>query len=144
MAPPGMKVIVHEKPLQRASWNTHGVDGWYVGPAMGYYCCYTCYITGTRGQRHSENVEFFPQRTTVPYHTPTDAVIQATQDIIRVLNSKSPITKNIQLGHKQLKVIQQLSDLFNQPRPNIQTNQFVPRGVVPPNPPAPPRVEIPI
>ena len=34
LAPPGTRAIVHEKPTQRRTWAPHGVDGWYIGPAM--------------------------------------------------------------------------------------------------------------
>jgi hypothetical protein len=37
MAPPGTRVIAHEKPKQRASWDPHAVDGWYLGPATDHY-----------------------------------------------------------------------------------------------------------
>jgi hypothetical protein len=33
MAPPGTKVLIHEKPQQRGSWDPHGIEGWYLGPA---------------------------------------------------------------------------------------------------------------
>jgi hypothetical protein len=39
LAPPGCKIVVHEKPGQRASWDPHGVIGWYLGPAMAHYRC---------------------------------------------------------------------------------------------------------
>jgi hypothetical protein len=34
MAPPGTRVLVHEKPDKRGTWAPHGIDGWYVGPAL--------------------------------------------------------------------------------------------------------------
>ena len=37
IAPPGCHVMVHEKPHQRASWGTHAVDAWYLGPALDHY-----------------------------------------------------------------------------------------------------------
>ena len=37
MAPPGTKVLIHEKPHQRATWAPYGVEGWYVGPAINHY-----------------------------------------------------------------------------------------------------------
>ena len=40
LAPPGTKVIVHEKTANRKTWDPHGVDGWYVGPAMEHYRCH--------------------------------------------------------------------------------------------------------
>jgi len=37
IAPPGMKVLVHEKPENRNTWAPHAVEGWYVGPALQAY-----------------------------------------------------------------------------------------------------------
>jgi hypothetical protein len=37
LAPPGTKVIIHEKPQQRKTWDPHGTEGWYLGPAMEHY-----------------------------------------------------------------------------------------------------------
>jgi hypothetical protein len=49
MAPPGTKIIVHEKPKQRRrTWDPHGVDGWYLGPATEHYRCYRVFINKTR------------------------------------------------------------------------------------------------
>jgi hypothetical protein len=36
LAPPGNRVIAHEKPDQRASWDPHGVDDYYFGPALDH------------------------------------------------------------------------------------------------------------
>jgi hypothetical protein len=33
LAPPGIKVPIHEKPNVRSTWSPHAVDGWYLGPA---------------------------------------------------------------------------------------------------------------
>jgi hypothetical protein len=29
LAPPGIKVVIHEKPSQQKTWDPHGVLGWY-------------------------------------------------------------------------------------------------------------------
>jgi hypothetical protein len=34
MPPPGTRVIAHEKPDRRASWDPHVVDGYYMGPDL--------------------------------------------------------------------------------------------------------------
>jgi len=34
LAPPGTRVVVHDRPESRPSWGFHGTDGWYVGPAF--------------------------------------------------------------------------------------------------------------
>jgi hypothetical protein len=48
LAPPGCKVLVHEKPSQRALWAPQGVPGWLLGPAIEHYRCYRCYVSKTQ------------------------------------------------------------------------------------------------
>jgi hypothetical protein len=62
MAPPGTRIIAHEKPNRRQTWAPHGQDGWYIGPALEHYRCYTVYITKTRGERVVETVDFPPKK----------------------------------------------------------------------------------
>jgi hypothetical protein len=45
LAPPGTRIIAHETPGRRRTWAPHGQDGWYIGPALEHYRCYTVYIT---------------------------------------------------------------------------------------------------
>ena len=40
MAPPGTKVLVHEKSVQRGTWYPHGKEGWYLGNSLEHYRCY--------------------------------------------------------------------------------------------------------
>jgi hypothetical protein len=37
MAPPGTRIIAHEKPSRRRTWAPHGQYGWYIGPALEHY-----------------------------------------------------------------------------------------------------------
>jgi hypothetical protein len=62
LAPPGTRIIAHEKPDQRSSWDPPGVDGYYLGPALDQYRCYQVHITKTKGTRIVDTVEFFLQR----------------------------------------------------------------------------------
>jgi hypothetical protein len=34
---PGCKIIAHEKPGKRRTWDTHGQHGYLLGPAMHHY-----------------------------------------------------------------------------------------------------------
>jgi hypothetical protein len=38
-APPGCKIIAHEKPGKRLTWSPHGQHGYSLGPAMHHYRC---------------------------------------------------------------------------------------------------------
>ena len=80
LAPPGTKVIVHEKPAVRGTWSCHGVRGWYLGPSMHHYRCHKVYISSTRGERDSDCVEFFPHNFPLPYRSSAEnATIAATE-----------------------------------------------------------------
>jgi hypothetical protein len=59
-APPGCKVIAHEKPGKRRTWAPHGQHGYSLGPAMHHYRCQNVYISSTASERIVDTLEFFP------------------------------------------------------------------------------------
>jgi hypothetical protein len=66
LVPPGTRIIAHEKPDQRESWDPNGVDGYYLGPALDHYRCYQVHITKTEGTRIVNTVEFYPAKLAMP------------------------------------------------------------------------------
>ena len=60
IAPPGVRIIIHGKSNIRKAWAPHGVEGWYLGPALEHYRCYRVYAAKTGGERVSDTVQFFP------------------------------------------------------------------------------------
>ena len=58
LASPGTKVVMHEKQYKRASWEAHGVNGWYIGPAVEHYRCYKVYVNNTPAERNADTVDF--------------------------------------------------------------------------------------
>jgi hypothetical protein len=63
-APPGYKIISHEKPSQRRTWSPHGQRGYSLGPAMYHYRCKNVYISSTASERILDTLEFFPHNLT--------------------------------------------------------------------------------
>jgi len=61
LAPPGTRVLVHEKPSLRGTWSPHAVDGWYLGPATLHYRCYRVWILETTSERIADTVVWFRQ-----------------------------------------------------------------------------------
>jgi hypothetical protein len=49
LAPPGCKVVVHERAMERGAWACHRIVEYYIGPAMNHYRNYNSYIPETRG-----------------------------------------------------------------------------------------------
>ena len=93
MAPPGTKVIVHDKPGNRGSWDLHGSDGWYIGPSMQHYRCVKCFMSSTKSIRNADTVAFFPETIPLPTTTLEDHLRQATTDIIRILTKPTKTTR---------------------------------------------------
>jgi hypothetical protein len=72
MAPPRTRVISHEKTDKRAYWDPHGVDGYYLGPALDHYRCYQVHITETKGTQIVVTVEFFASQIAIPQTSSKD------------------------------------------------------------------------
>ena len=66
LAPPGTRVLVHEKSGARGTWAPHAVDGWYVGPALDHYRCYTTHVWSTKAERITDTLEWFPHDVKMP------------------------------------------------------------------------------
>ena len=78
----GTKVVVHERPGERASWAPHGEPVWHIGPSMEHYWWHKAYINDTRSERISDTLELFPKKFTTPNISYTDASINAAHDLI--------------------------------------------------------------
>jgi hypothetical protein len=85
LMPPGTKIFIHEKPGQRASWDPHGKQGWYIRPALEHYRCHRCHINATNAERISETVEFFHHTDPIPKIMAHDATIIAAEALNKAL-----------------------------------------------------------
>ena len=56
----GCKVQIHEKPHKRLTYAPHSVNGWYLGPAVHHYRCYTCYNLDTGEGDYTRYNSFLP------------------------------------------------------------------------------------
>ena len=67
IAPPGIRVLAHQKPANRDSWEPHAMDGWYFGPALHGYRCFRIWIWETRTKRICDTVSLFPSKGSHAY-----------------------------------------------------------------------------
>jgi hypothetical protein len=70
LAPQGCKAVVYEDGDTRGSWESRGVDAFYLGPAKDHYRCDHYYIPETRAYRKSGSTELYPQHCQLPSMTP--------------------------------------------------------------------------
>jgi hypothetical protein len=139
MAPPGTKIVVHEKPKQRHTWDPHGVDGWYLGRATEHYRCYRVFINKTRSERITKTVEFFPQEIEMPFPTPTEIAVEATRTLIRTLQNPVPSTPFAHQPYNRTTAIRTIAGIFQPYTTPGSTPNLIEAD--PPTPDTPPRVE---
>jgi hypothetical protein len=82
-APPGCKIIVHEKPGKRRTWAPHGQHGYSLDPAMHHYRCQNVYILTTAS-------ELFPHDYQMPQLPSTDRLLMAAKDMMDAFQNPHP------------------------------------------------------
>jgi hypothetical protein len=112
IAPPGTKVLVHEKPDVRGTWSPDAVEGWYVGPAHNHYRCYKLWIKETAAERIADTLTWLPLHVKMPGATPTDAAVAAARDLISALISTAPPSPLSPMADSQRQALYQLADMF--------------------------------
>lgn len=132
LAPLGTKVVVHEKPNQRRSWATHGIDGWYIGHAPDHYRCYQVYVPATNGERFTDTVEFFPNSCTMPHTSSADSARLAARALVHALQHPAPAVPFAQIGDLQQQALQILARIFDRAIDNPPTNSSPSKKTSPP------------
>jgi hypothetical protein len=132
IAPPGCKVIVHERALERGAWASHVIKGFYIGPAMHHYRNYKAYIPETRGVRTTNTIEFFPDKVEMPSTSSADRLAAATEDLVAALEKPHPPTPFLDLGTATNDAIKKLRSIYLSPRDEpsrkvVETNITSPR-----------------
>jgi hypothetical protein len=116
MAPPGCRVIVHERALERGAWASHGIGGYYIRPAMHHYRNYKAYIPETRGIRTTNTIEFFPDKVTMPATSSADRLAAATEDLVAALGNPHPPIPFLDQGTVTNDAIKKLQSIYLSPR----------------------------
>ena len=89
MVPPGTKVIVHKKSSDRLLWGYHGIEGWYIGPAMDHYRCLKIYIPKTHSTIIAETVAFIPTNIPFPHSDQNTFLQKSISDLLHLLKHKN-------------------------------------------------------
>ena len=89
LTPPEIKVIIHEKPSQRASWGPHGSEGWYLGRSPNHYRSHHCYRIRTKAELDVDTVDFFPHNFDMPGLSASEKATIAAQELTEALLNPS-------------------------------------------------------
>jgi hypothetical protein len=96
MMPIGWKLTVFQPPKSttRASWDDHGIKGYYCGPLLDHYRCVHVYIPATNRMRMVDTVEAHPEDIILPGATDNELLTAAMGEFIQRIDT---ITST---GHK--------------------------------------------
>ena len=75
------------------------------------------FVNKSKAELVTDTLELFPQKLPMTYATPTDVAIQATTEIIRLLQQPDAI-QVYKVGTKLIDAIKQLAAIFQKPRPD--------------------------
>ncbi|KAI2496471.1 hypothetical protein MHU86_18012 [Fragilaria crotonensis] len=112
LAPPGIRVLVHIKPNERTTWSPHGEDGWYVGPALDSYRCYTVWMWDTRATRVCDTLAWFPTKCPMPLASSTDLILAGIRDILHALRNPTPGSPLAPLTDSHYDALTQLTSIL--------------------------------
>jgi hypothetical protein len=111
-APPGCKIIPHEKPGNRLTWAPHGQHGYSLGPVMHHYRCQNVYISSTANERIVDTLEFFPHNYQMPQLSSTNRLIMAAKDMTDALKNPHPEVPFAQIGDDTISALAELAAIL--------------------------------
>jgi hypothetical protein len=104
-APPGCKIIAHEKPGRRRAWDPHGQHGYSLRQAMHHYRCQNVYISTTASERIVDTLEFFPHNYQMPQLSSTDRLLMAAKDMTDAFQNPHPDVPFASVGDDTIKAL---------------------------------------
>jgi hypothetical protein len=131
-APPGCKIIAHEKPGKRRTWDPHGQHGYSLGPAMHHYRCQNVYISTTASEHIVDTLEFFPHNYQMPQLSSTDRLLMAAKDMTDAFRNPHPDVPFASVGDDTIAALADLAAIFKlklqqapSPETHASTAKFV-------------------
>jgi hypothetical protein len=123
-APPGYKIIAHEKPGKRRTWASHGQHGYSLVPAMHHYRCQNVYIVATASERIVNTLEFFPHNFPMPQLSSTGRLIMAANDMSNALTNPHPEVPLSHIGDDTIAALTKLAEIFKNRFQKVPTQEL--------------------
>ena len=122
---PGTKVAAHDPPSQRYTFAPHGTVGYYVGPALEHYRCYTIFFPSTQRTRECISLQWFPQSIPFPKVSQLEYLRQTADDLLLLLGKPGlrPLFPSLEFGSPTRNAYLEIARLLK-------------RATTPPSPPA--------
>ena len=113
LGPPGTRVLARDKPHQRGTWAPHGQDAYCIGPALDHYRCCQAWTWGSREERVTDTLTWFPEAVAMPTPSSLDLIAAGLQDIATALTDPQPASPLNPLASQQVKSLRDLIAALN-------------------------------
>jgi hypothetical protein len=120
LGPPGCRILPHDKSDKRTTWAPHGLDGWYVGPALDSYRCWQIWIWESRDIRICDTVTWYPTKVKLPDSSSTVTIVTCLKDIVGALTNPSPQSPLAPLTDTHNKALRDITELLTNVVPSPQ------------------------
>ena len=124
LAPLGTKVIIHERPDQRKTWDKHGLPGFMVNRAKDHFRSWQISVTSTGATRVSNAIELLPSKYTMPKTSSNDRIKVAFEEIAEALNNPK-FREGFLNGNKENEILNELVEIFDKRRTESHNNSVV-------------------
>ena len=113
LAPPGTRTLIFNSPSKRASWETHGENAWYVGPALEHYRCMRFFVPSHNSFRISGTAKFYPTHCKMPSISPSQMVHITAENLIEAIKNPNP-SFPIKTTKHHIEALEKLSAIFQE------------------------------
>jgi hypothetical protein len=111
-APPGCKIIAHEKPRKRRTWAPHRQHGYSLGPVIHHYRCQNVYISTTASERIVDTLKLFPHNYQMPQLSSTDRFLMAAKDMMDALQNPHMAVPFASVGDDTISALTDFAAVF--------------------------------
>jgi hypothetical protein len=112
VAPPGCRIIAHDKPGKRRTWAPHRQHGYSLGPAMHRYRCQNAYISATASEGIVDSLEFFPHNYQMTQLSSTNRLLMAAKDMTHALQNPHQEVPFARVGDDTISALAELAAIF--------------------------------
>ena len=106
----GTKTLAYNMPDNRSRQESHGEDGFDVGPCYLQYCLIENFITATRNNQKTQSARFYPMHYKPPAVSEDDKTILAACEMLKNMKIIVPLAEN---KCRHAKILQQLTQIMS-------------------------------
>ena len=125
LVPLGTKSLIYQTPSQRAAWEPHAINGYWLGPAMKHYQCGCYFIPPTRAIQIASITKHYPTHYQIPTILQSNQTLLTAADLLKVSEASFLLSTKEILQHANM--LQELTAILQDGPPQRVLTSPAPR-----------------